>query len=114
MSSEEYMGKLLANSCGFALQHKNSPNALFVNYTQLPQFVTSTLLTHFGVSYCDEEIERMIAAARFNAKTPVLEFTNDTQQKQREASEAVRTLCDKLLMPLYEELESARHARAKE
>lgn len=112
ITSEEYLAKLLANSCSYALQHKDSRNGLFLNYTQLPQFVTSTLLKHFNVGYSDEEIERMNTITRFNAKTPVLDFTNDTEQKQRGASKAVRKLSDKLLTPLYEELESVRHERA--
>ena len=105
---EEYVARVLAKVCECALQHSNNPNALFVNYNQLPQFLTSNILEHFNVSYSDEEIEQMNAAARFDAKSPTIEFTNDVESKQREANETIRQLSDKMLMPLYEQLEAVR------
>jgi hypothetical protein len=108
ISPEEYVARVLAKVCEFALERCNSPNVLFVNYNQLPQVLTSNILEHFNVSYSDEEIEQMNDVARFDAKSPTIEFTNDVESKQREASETIRQISDKMLMPLYEQLEAVR------
>jgi hypothetical protein len=108
MSPDEYGARFLAQICKSALQYRHNPNVLFVNYTQLPQFVTSRLLQHFRVSYSDKDIQEMNAASRFDAKSPCFEFTSDVEKKQNEASETIRELSDKLLMPLYEQLEAVR------
>ena len=106
--AEEYVARVLAKICESALEYRNHPNALFVNYTQLPQIVTAKLLRHFLVDYSDQDIGVMNAAARFDAKSPALEFVGDTAQKQSEADETTRRLAGEMLMPLYERLEAVR------
>ena len=108
ISAEEYTARVLAKICESALRFQNHPNGLFVNYNQLPQFVTSTLLRHFRVDYSENEIDIMNLAARFDAKTPTVEFTDDAARKQNEADEETHRLSDTMLMPLYEQLEKAR------
>lgn len=108
ISAEEYVARVLAKICESALQFRNHPNALFVNYNQLPQLVTSTLLKHFRVDYIDEDIDIMNSAARFDAKNPAVEFATDAAQKQSEADEKIRLISNKMLMPLYERLEAVR------
>ena len=108
ISAEEYVARVLAKICESALQYRDRPNALFVNYNQLPQFVTTTLLKHFRVNYSDEDIAIMNSAARFDAKSPTIEFVNDAAQKQNDADDELRLLSDKMLMPLYEQLEAVR------
>lgn len=105
---QEYVARVLAKICESALQYRHHPNALFVNYSQLPKFVTSTLLNHFRVDYSDEDIVIMNSAARFDAKSPTVEFIDDAARKQSEADDALRLLSDKMLMPLYEQLEAVR------
>ena len=106
--AEEYVAGVLAAICESALQYRAHPNALFVNYKQLPQFITSGLLRHFRVDYSDQQIEIMNSAARFDAKNPQVEFISDVRQKQNDASETIQRISDKMLMPLYEQLETAR------
>ena len=113
VSPDEYVARFLAKVCESALQNRENPNALFVNYTQLPQILTTDILKHFNVSYSDAELEKIIAAARFDAKSPAIEFKNDVQTKQREASDEIREVADKMLMPLYEELEVVRYNQNK-
>ena len=108
ISQEEYVARVLAKVCESALEFCKHPNALFVNYNQLPQFVTGELLQHFRVNYSDEEIDLMNSAARFDAKSPTVEFVNDRMQKQNEADDRIRQISNEMLMPLYERLEAAR------
>ena len=99
---------MLARVCEAALEHRDSPRALFVNYAQLPEAMTSDILRHFRLDYSDEDLERMRAAAQFNAKSPQVKFTPDAAAKQREAGERLRQLSEKFLQPLYEQLEEVR------
>ena len=108
ISAEEYVARVLAKICESALEYRGCPNALFVNYNQLPQFVTGRLLRHFRVNYSGEDVEIMNSAARFDAKSPTVEFAGDVEQKRSEAGSEIRLLSDKMLMPLYERLEAAR------
>lgn len=111
--AEEYVARVLAAICESALRYGEHPNALFVNYTQLPQLVTSELLRHFRVDYSDEDVDVMNSAARFNAKSPTLEFVDDAERKRNEASAAMRLISDEMLMPLYERLEAVRRKSAE-
>lgn len=108
ISAEEYVARVLAKVCESALEFRNHPNAMFVNYNQLPQFVTGELLRHFRVNYSSQEIDIMNSAARFDAKSPKVEFVNDAAQKQNEADEEIRRLSNEMLTSLYERLGAAR------
>lgn len=108
MPSEEYCARVLARICETILANLPNRNALLVNYTQLPEVVASIVSGHFRVAYSTEEIERMNQAARFNAKTPQLNFVADTEQKRNEAGDAARQAAEKWVNPLYEKLEAMR------
>lgn len=109
LSPDEYVARVLARVCEYALRYSDRSNALFVNYNQLPAVLTSGILKHFNVAYTDAEIEQINAAARFDAKSPTIEFSNDVKAKQREASNEIRRIADEMLMPLYEKLEAVRY-----
>jgi len=55
--------------------------------------------------------ETLQRAARWNAKSPQLEFAADTQRKQREASEQLRAANERWAAPAYRALERLRHAQ---
>ncbi len=109
ISQDEYIARFLAKVCEYALQNRENPNGLFVNYTQLPSILTTDILKHFNIEYTDAEIEKINSAARFDAKSPKVEFKTDVQTKQREASDEIREISNKILIPLYEELEKVRY-----
>jgi hypothetical protein len=108
MPPEEYCARILARICESALAHLPNQNALLVNYKQLPQVVTSIVLEHFRAAYTPEEIEQMKNAAQFNAKTPQINFSPDSEAKKKQASDAAHRVAEKWLNPLYEKLEKAR------
>jgi hypothetical protein len=108
MSPEEYCARILARFCENALDNCQSPNALLVNYNQLPDAVTSEIIEHFHARYETEDIETMKRATQFDAKTQQLNFVPDTERKKNEASEAAHQAAEKWVNPLYERLENVR------
>lgn len=108
MPPEEYCARVLARICESALMNLPNRNARIVNYTQLPEAVTSTISEHFRVDYSSADVERMKNAARFNAKTPQMNFAADSEEKKNEASGAARQAAEKWVNPLYGKLETMR------
>lgn len=110
-STEERFARTIAAFCASALENKDSMLGKFINYDQLPDIVTSEICDHFGVTFTDQEIAKMRASSKFNAKTPKQEFIPDSEEKRKEANENVVRFAEQLVMPLYEELESTRSSR---
>jgi hypothetical protein len=102
---EDYCARILARICEPVLQHYSRGATLPVNYRQLPQAVWTTILPHFGVDCSERERAAMAEAARYDAKTPSLEFTPDIEAKQREATTATRAVANERLGELYRRLE---------
>jgi hypothetical protein len=107
---EDYCAKVLATICKAALQHCRDGGRL-VSYQQLPEVVPESLLKFFNLHYSDDEIARVRAAAKRDAKNPAINFQNDSQKKRNKATEALREAADKWLYPVYEELEAARQSQ---
>ncbi|HEV7860430.1 MAG TPA: sulfotransferase [Pyrinomonadaceae bacterium] len=110
LSLDEYCARVLAKFCETALQHKDVGRSLFVNYRQLPDIFFSSLLDHFQVSYTPDELEQMRRVTQFNAKSPGMNFTSDTADKQQAVTEEIRQLAARRVGPLYEQLEAERTA----
>lgn len=104
---EDYCAKVLATICTAAFQHFRQGGRL-VSYRQLPEVVPESLLKFFGLRCSDEEIARVRAAAKRDAKNPAASFQNDSQKKRDKATEAIRDAAAKWLYPIYEDLEAAR------
>jgi hypothetical protein len=82
-----------------------------VEYRQLPDLVWGDLQRHFGLQLTVEQIERIKQAAQFDAKAPKQRFESDTEAKNREASERVRSFAAEWIGPHYKRLEDLRRAR---
>jgi hypothetical protein len=108
MPPEEYCGRVLENICEKFLEHADDPNAIAVNYTELPEAVTGRILKHFGIEYSPEDIEKMTATTQFNAKSPKVAFEADSKTKKDEATEAINEIAAARVDPLYERLEAIR------
>jgi gluconate kinase len=107
MKHEEYCSRVLERICRSALEFAGEEKGLFVNYSELPHAVTAEIVRHFGVNFTTEETERMRSAARFNAKTPQLDFEPDTEAKKRSASDEARSAARRV-EPLFAQFEAAR------
>lgn len=113
-SIEERCARTIAAFCRAALDNSPSRNALFVNYSQLPEVVGDRICAHFNVAFDAEQTEKMRGAAKFHAKKPQLVFQPDAAQKRREASLEAQNATEKFVAPLYDELEKLRLNRETE
>ncbi|MCU1265480.1 MAG: aspartyl/asparaginyl beta-hydroxylase [Acidobacteria bacterium] len=110
MQPEVYCAKVLAAICQAALQH-HSEGGMLVNYTQLPDAVSTSISEFFGARWTEAEKQIMEATTKRNSKDPAAIFTGDSASKQNKAREQLREAARRWLYPIYEELESARAER---
>jgi hypothetical protein len=103
MPTEEYCARVLAAIHRSAIDHLDE-RAIVVDYRELPGAVIDSILPAFGLECDDGDLERMRAAARFDAKNPQLFHSPDSEAKQRDASPALRRAAERWVQPLYEEL----------
>jgi hypothetical protein len=108
MPPEEYTARVLATILQGALDHQSVGGGLLVNYEQLPQAVTTSIASHFGVNWSAEETESMERAGRSNSKEPSAAFEDDRQEKRLAATDPIAASTRRWLTPLYEQLESLR------
>lgn len=107
MPREEYLARALGRFCEFALQHLND-GGMLLNYLQLPDVVWSSLASFFETTHPPAAIERMRDASKRDAKNPGVAFTDDAAAKQRAATDDVREMAERWVMPFYQRLEAAR------
>src|SRR5262245_341114 len=103
---EEWSARVLARIYEAALSHQHDPLGLMLNYDRLPDAAWSVLAPHFSIPIEPGDAARMRDAARFDAKEPSTLFQSDASARQRDsAAPAMRELAERLLQPLYDELE---------
>ena len=79
-----------------------------INYRELPEAIWTKILPHFEVTYDECERDIMRAAARYDAKAPSFEFSSDSEAKQRDATELIRTFAERHLGGVHRRLEALR------
>lgn len=102
----EYLARVLARFCDAAHRDRALGRGLLAAYEDLPDFALGPLLNHFGLSFTPAELELMRAAARDNAKTPALPFSDDRANKRDALTPALRALVDRWLAPACARLQS--------
>jgi len=102
---ETYFANVLAHVCASSLGALKDSQGLgiAVNYTQLPEAVSTRIADHFHLSLTPEDIGQMAAKERYSAKRPREMFKSDSQDKQDKASAEAREAALRLT-PLYEKL----------
>ena len=114
IAAEDYCARVLAAICRAVLDHRHLGGGLILNYRQLPDAVWTAMLPHFGMSCSGEEQDTMRRAAAYNAKSPGMPFTGDSEGKQRAITAKVRDAAARHLGEIYERLEfCARGLRCK-
>ena len=108
MSSAEYIARILGRICEKALELAADSKLLLINYNQLPEICFSKLLPHFKVDCDSDDIEKMKAAVRFDAKSPQTIFSADAEAKKSEAGETVKHYASRFVQPFYDRLEEIR------
>ena len=110
MRPAEVWARVLGSRMDAALKAHSADRMRVVNYSELPEAIWTTLPGFFEADCSASEIELMKEASRFNAKAPSSLFVDDRERKRRDATDEMRALVDRLLMPLYERLEAIRLA----
>jgi hypothetical protein len=108
MRDEEYCARVLEKICQAALDNLAFGRGLAINYDELPEAVWQKVLPHFGIACSEGEKAAMRLAARRDAKAPSVEFTCDTDVKQRQAMEVIRVAVQRHLDQVYRALEALR------
>lgn len=106
----EYAARVLARICEAVLAHGDDPLSTFVDYEDLPNFLTDDLPRAWSLPLSVDDLARMAATARRDAKNPVLPFEDDRSSKQASATEGIRTAASRWLGPLYARLAEIRAA----
>ena len=105
---EQFCGRVLQATLRAALDHHEKDGGFLVAYPNLPEVVWNSVGKVFGITFSTEELELMKSASELDAKNPYYAFVPDSNVKQKEASEAIRTVCGEMLNPLYQQLEASR------
>jgi len=112
MNAGEYGGRVLARMAEAALEQASSGGGRLVNYQQLPGVVWPSLMRYWGVDAPEQAPEMVARVCRFQAKNPALPFSDDTESKNRAASEEMRNAARQWLDGIYQRLEDRRLAQA--
>jgi hypothetical protein len=111
-SMDELCARVLGRVCEAAVAHRSCGRGRLVNFRELPDAVTSWLPGFFGMELSEGDLAKMRHVAQFNAKTPALNYEDDSEAKQREATEEIKELAQRWIGKSYEELEQSRLAAA--
>jgi Nif11 domain len=109
---EDYCARILARICEPVLAYARDGGGLLINYRELPAATWTAILPHFGVAVSPRDRTAMAEAARYDAKTPGMEFEPDAEDKQASATPALRAAAQEHLGDLYARLETLRHERS--
>jgi hypothetical protein len=109
LGREEWCARVLAGFCSSAMAFQDDPQALFIDYRELPGAVWGAIAKHFSLAFSSEDLSRMHRAANLDAKSPTHTFRPDSNRKQREATADIRELAANWLNPLYSELQTLTH-----
>lgn len=107
-SKEERCGRAIGSFFRAGLENSGDAKGLLVNYSQLPDAVFDPITDHFGISFDANEIDAMMLATGFHAKSQQGGFSPDGEKKRAEASAEVVRFASELVDPLYEQLEKVR------
>lgn len=111
MHFSEYGARVLGRICETARQQVENGRGRLVNYQQLPEAIWPALMDYWKADFTAEQSGRMRAAARLNAKNPVLAFEPDSEAKRNSAPPELRSLASQWLDGVYRQLEAQRRER---
>jgi hypothetical protein len=110
LSRAEWCARVLGNLCRKALEFREDPNGLFIDYRELPEAVTGSIAKHFGLVFSPGDESRMRETARFDAKNPSTSFESDAKTKQDTGKELRLDIAAAHLDVCYQELRTVSSA----
>jgi hypothetical protein len=111
MDDGEYAARVLGIVAETAARHAVAYGGKLVEYKQLPDIVWTDLGRQFGIQFTTAEVDHLKQVATFDAKNPARRFENDTEAKNREATDDVRRLAAQWIAPHSAKLEEIRRAQ---
>ena len=115
MRPDEYGVRVLGRICEAALDQLRSDlgpgAALPVDYRQLPRAIWPALEAHWKLAFTASQTDQIMAAARLDAKNPVLPFEPDSQEKRARATPELREISHEWLDGPHAQLEALARAR---
>ncbi len=108
MRRVEYGGRVLAKILEGAWEQAQTGTGKLVHYRQLPQVIWSELAPFWKADFAPEAVEKMARVVRFDAKNPLLPYTDDTLVKARGVTDEIRQIARQWLDEPYQRLEARR------
>jgi hypothetical protein len=112
MPPEVYCARVLGQICTAALEALRTGGRV-IDYTQLPDVVCSSLAEYFGIAATPSDLDRMRAAAQFDAKSPTMFFAPDAAKKKNTATDRIREMAARWMEPICSAIGSLREKGAR-
>jgi hypothetical protein len=111
MSPQEFIARVLGKM--LEAGHAGCVNAggVALHYNELPLAMWTSVRELLAIGDDERSRQALQAAAKWNAKSPPMEFVKDSERKQREAKADLRALIDRWAAPAYRLLERERCGR---
>ena len=108
-SREVFFARVYARICDIAIKNPHK-NLLLINYKQLSEDLVPKILRHLAITpeLVDQQVLHKAFATYSKDANQARAFTNDAQQKQADASEAVREAVAAFAAEPYAQLEALR------
>lgn len=103
---EDYCARVLGVICRAVLDHHPTGGGLVLNYSALPDAVSTAILPHFGMTCSEAERESMRQMAQHDAKSPSQLFAGDAEAKRQAATAKTRFAAERHLREVYDGLEA--------
>ncbi|MDQ1369376.1 MAG: hypothetical protein QOF20_1729 [Acidimicrobiaceae bacterium] len=110
MAPERYMATVLNRLLESVVASPEKGRPTLVHYRQLPGAVTDTIAPLFGIDLGPDGRTVVLEVADQDAKNPSLPWVDDSEDKRRRATDALRLDVRQLVDPLYDDLERLRAA----
>jgi hypothetical protein len=98
-------------NCAYALAAKSEAflrtyddKCLIVEYEQIGRALLERVICHFNMSFSSAEVDEMMKAMDYYSKGKGEKFASDKDKKQRQASPKVRSVAERILGPVHENL----------
>lgn len=83
LTRQQWCTRVMEGFFAAALDFRDDPLGMFVDYEELPGAIDQKIVRHFGLELTCEEKARVEAATRMDAKNPVAGFTSDRDAKRK-------------------------------
>ena len=84
MTRQQWSARVLQGFIDAALEHRDDPKGMFVDYRELPGAICGRIAKHFGLGLSAEEEQQILSATYFDAKNPGLKFEKDSEEKSKQ------------------------------